>query len=157
MSNKSMSYKCEVVEQEAQKTLAIRTRSSMDELPKAIGMSYKKIYEYISETVPEFDTVPYVGYFNMDLNDLDVEIGVPVDKDFDEREDMKMSEIPAGKYATTLHVGPYSDLKVAYEVLMKWIEGQDLEVTGIGYEYYLNDPQITPPEDLETEILFQLK
>lgn len=152
-----MSYKCELIVMEAQKTLCIRTRSSIQNLPEVIGKTYYEIIQYMDKLGESPSGVPYIGYFNMDMNDLDIEIGFPVSKDIPNKDNIKMSEIPEGKYASTIHKGSYSTLKDTYDVLMKWIEDNNLQGTYIGYEYYLNDPGETAEENLETKILFQLK
>lgn len=152
-----MSNECKLVVLEAQKTLCIRTRCAVQNLPDVIGKTYLEIIEYMGGVGEIPSGAPYIGYFNMDMNDLDIEIGFPVAKDLPEKDNIKMSEIPAGKYATTLHKGSYTKLETSYNVIMKWMEDNNLEGTYIGYEYYLNDPRETPEDELETKILFQLK
>jgi AraC family transcriptional regulator len=53
-------------------------------------------------------------------------------------------------------VGPYSAIGEAYTALGEWMamNGYDYEVC---YEFYLNDPEETAPEQLETEIVFPIK
>jgi effector-binding domain-containing protein len=152
-----MSLKYETIVLEAQKTLCIRTRSAVQDLPDVIGKTYHEIIQYMGEVGEVPSGVPYIGYFNMDMNDLDIEIGFPVAKDIPEKGNIKMCVIPAGKYATAIHKGSYSKLKASYTALMNWMEENNLEGTYIGYEYYLNDPATTPEGELETKILFQLK
>ncbi len=152
-----MSIKCEMVELEVQKTLCKRTRCAMQNLPSLIEKTYLEIIQYMGEIGEQPSGVPYIGYFNMDMNDLEVEIGFPVSKDMAEKENIIMSEIPAGKYATVIHMGSYTKLESSYNILMEWMEENHLQGTYIGYEYYLNDPGKFPEDKLETKILFQLK
>jgi effector-binding domain-containing protein len=152
-----MYLKCETVDLKAQKTLCIRTRSSVKNLPAIIGKTYHEIMQYMRELGEAPSGVPYIGYFNMDMNDLDVEIGFPVAEDIQEKGNIKMSEVPAGKYATTIHKGSYSKLDASYTTLMDWVKENNLEGTYIGYEYYLNDPGEVSENELETKIIFQLK
>jgi AraC family transcriptional regulator len=62
--------------------------------------------------------------------------------------------VPAGRYACTLHVGPYETLPDTWLKFM----GKGLPDSGhaprdgVSYEYYLNDPNRTPKEQLKTEI-----
>lgn len=66
------------------------------------------------------------------------------------------SEIPAGPSAATLHVGPYQELPAAYEAITAWLESRGT-APGVGpYEVYLNHPGSTPPERLETEVVWPL-
>jgi hypothetical protein len=43
-----------------------------------------------------------------------------------------------------------------YEALSAWMGEQRLQPAGVAYIYYLTDPQLTPPESLETEVRFAL-
>ncbi|MFX1450114.1 MAG: GyrI-like domain-containing protein, partial [Promethearchaeota archaeon] len=88
---------------------------------------------------------------------LDIEIGFPVSKKLSGKGDIKVNEIPGGKFATCLHKGPYDKIAPAYNALTEWIKNNGYETTGVAYEIYLNDPRETPPQELETQIMFPLK
>jgi len=152
-----MSYKCEVKEQPAQVTLAIRTRASVQELPQAIGEAYGAIAQYLGELGEYPAGPPFVAYYNADMQNLDVEIGFPVSRKLPGKGDIQVGEIPGGKVATCLHVGPYSEIEPAYTALSEWTIENGHEVTGVAYEVYLNDPEETPPEELQTQIVFPLR
>jgi len=152
-----MTYKCNVVDCEEQMVISVRTRCPVTQLPDLIGQTYGKIVTYLSSIGKSPGGVPFVGYFNMDMNDLDVEMGFPICESVPDKDDIKMGIIPKGKYAETLHVGPYDQLKEAYSSLMNWMAEEKHDGTGIAYEYYLNDPSEVDPMTLETRILFQMK
>jgi effector-binding domain-containing protein len=59
--------------------------------------------------------------------------------------------------ATCLHTGPYNEMEPAYDALKEWVENNGHQATGVVYELYLNDPGETPPQELQTQILFPLK
>jgi effector-binding domain-containing protein len=92
----------------------------------------------------------------MDMENLDVEIGFPVGKSLAGKEDIRSGELPAGRYGVCLHQGPYDAIEPAYKALTDFVNEQGLTPTGLSYEMYLNDPQATPPEELQTRILFPL-
>ena len=91
------------------------------------------------------------------MQNMDIEIGVPIPKKLPEKDDIKVSEIPTGKYASCIYTGPYDKLEPAYNTLTQWAEKNGYVTSGIAYELYLNDPGVTPPEVLQTQILFLLK
>jgi effector-binding domain-containing protein len=94
----------------------------------------------------------------MDMENLDIEVGFPVAKKLSSGNEVKASEIPAGKVATCVYTGPYGEeMKAAYEALSKHVEEKGCVPTGIVYEIYLNSPMDTPPEKLQTQIVFPLK
>ena len=152
-----MTYECRMEERASQPVVSIRTRTSVDELPNVLGAAWGRLMEYL-ETERAFPAgAPFAGYFNMDMQDLDVEIGFPVAAPLPGGGDIRASEIPAGKAATTLHTGPYEDFGQAYNALMQWMEEHEYEGTGVAYEFYLNDPTEIAPEELQTQIVLPLK
>jgi len=49
-----------------------------------------------------------------------VEVGVEVSGPFESIDDVVYSSTPFGEVASTLHVGPYSELRGAYDALSQW-------------------------------------
>jgi len=152
-----MSYQCNVKEQSCQPTLAIRTRTSVEDLSQVLGQAYGSVAQYVGEQGGQFAGPPYVAYYNDDMEDLDIEIGFPVARELPGRGEIQAGEIPGGRAAICIHVGPYGKIDRAYEALSQWMEESDLKPTGVAYEFYLNDPEETPPEQLMTQIVFPLK
>jgi len=152
-----MSYKCELKEQPARPTMAIRTRAAVEDLPRVLGEVYGTIAQYLGELGEQPVGPPFTAYYNMDMQDLDVEIGFPVARELPGRGDIQASEIPGGKVATCLYTGPYSDMEPAYDALFQWMEENDYEASGVCYEIYLSDPEEVPPEEWQTQIVFPLK
>jgi DNA-binding transcriptional MerR regulator len=61
-------------------------------------------------------------------------------------------ELPAGDWASTLHVGPYEELPVAYAVLLEHLRAHGLEPVAPIAETYVNDPTQVPPAELVTRL-----
>lgn len=60
--------------------------------------------------------------------------------------------------ATVLHKGPYEGLPGAYEALAAWMaQHPEYRICGPAIDRYLNAPDITPPEKLETGVLFPVE
>jgi effector-binding domain-containing protein len=151
-----MAYTCELLEQTEQPTLCVRTRTPVENLPQTLGKAYGAIMETLGER-SEMPVGPaYVAYFNMDMQDLDIEAGFPVAHEHGDHGDVKHGAIPAGKYATCTHVGPYDQMAPAYETLGQWMKEKQLTASGTVYELYFNSPADTLPQDLKTQILFPL-
>ena len=75
-----MDYQCEIIDQPAQVTLNIRTRSAVQGLTELLPRCYRTIGEYLKEIGQKPGGPPYAAYYNMDMSDLDVEAGVAVAK-----------------------------------------------------------------------------
>ena len=152
-----MDFQCEIKEQAAQPSLSVRTRTSIDGLPQLLGESYGKIAGYLAELGEGPAGAPFAAYYNMDMQDLDVEIGFPVTVPISSKGDIQASQVPGGKLAFALHTGPYSEIGPDYDALTQFAKEQGYKPTGVAYEFYLNDPSETPQEKLQTQIVFPLK
>lgn len=152
-----MSYECQVIDQGAQPALAMRTTLPAVQLPEFLGKAYCSIAQYLAGLREQPAGPPFVAYYNMDLQNLEVEAGFPVSRALSGQGDIQATEIPGGKLASCLYVGPYSDCGPAYDALARWTKDHGYEPTGVAYEIYLNDPAETPPQELRTQIVFPLK
>lgn len=152
-----MSFECEFVDRVEQPTLAIRTHSPVEGLPQLIGASYGRIMQYLESLGEKFAGEPFVVYHNLDMQNLDVELGFPVLKDLPGSGDIQPGKVMAGKYGVCHYTGAYENMAPAYDALNNLIKENGFEPTGIAYEYYLNGPQDAAPEELKTRIEFPLK
>ncbi len=65
---------------------------------------------------------------------------------------------PACTCAAVQHRGSYENLHLAYEALCAWLaEHTEYRVCGPAMDRYLNDPHDTPPDQLETGVLFPVE
>ncbi len=151
-----MEYKCEVYHQESQPTFSIRTRTAASQIPQVLAESYGKINQYLKSLGEQPGGAPYVAYYNMDMQDLDIEIGFPTTSKLPGQGPIQSGEMPAGKYSSCLHKGPYSELAPAYQALSEFLKSQNLHPSGVAYEFYLNDPNEVAQEEIKTLIVFPL-
>jgi effector-binding domain-containing protein len=151
-----MSYKLELNDQKEQPVLSIRKRTAMGNLSMELGKAYQAIFQYLGEIGEEAAGAPFAAYYNMDMQDLDVEMGVPVSKTIAGKGEVSQSVIPAGAQASCVYQGPYTQIGPAYEALTKWIGENGRTPTGVCYEFYLNEPGEVPENELLTKIVFLL-
>jgi effector-binding domain-containing protein len=152
-----MTYQCQLIDRGAEPTLVIRTRASVQQLPQVLGPAWGAIMQYAGRNGLAPSGPPFVGYHNMDMQDLDLEIGFPFARRLSGEAEVLAGELPGGKAAVCLHVGPYDKIGAAYEALQKWLEANGHTPSGVAYESYLNDPQSTPAAELQTQVMFPLK
>lgn len=151
-----MEYHFDVSEPVARPALSIRTRTPVTQLPQALGKIYGTIYQYMLEIGAEPGEAAYAAYYNMDMNDLDVEIGFLVAKSVPGRDEIQSSEIPGGMQVSAMYKGPYSQMEPVYNAMAEWMEMNNYVPTGIAYEFYYNDPSQVPESELLTKIMFPL-
>ncbi|MGI5965952.1 GyrI-like domain-containing protein [Anaerotruncus rubiinfantis] len=146
----------ELFELREQPTLTIRATVPAQGLPELIAKSYARIGEYLAELGVGICDVPFVIYYNMDVDALDVEIGFPVPSAQPGKGEIASSKIPAGKAASCIYRGPYAQIGPAYEDLEAWFAKQRCEPAGPFYEYYYNGPD-SPEDELLTRVFMPLK
>ncbi|WP_407355297.1 GyrI-like domain-containing protein [Methanolobus sp. WCC5] len=152
-----MSGGIEIKEEQAQPILSIRTRAAVRDLPVVIGESYEKIMQYMYRIGQEPAGAPFVAYYNMDMEDLDLEIGFPVAMPLQGSDEIGSSQIPAGKYVSMTYKGPYTGMEQPYGEMAKWIEDNGYKPKGISYEYYYNSPMEVPESELLTRIVMPVE
>ena len=149
-------FQCDIVERPALPALTIRSRVSPVGVAQAIGQCAVAVFQYASQKGYTPAGALFVAYHGFDGQALDVEIGFPFQPGIEGKDNFQVSEIPGGKAAVYHHTGGYEQLPQARAALEQWLHANGHVTTGVSYDFYLNDPQVTPPDKLETEILFPL-
>ncbi|HZY42650.1 MAG TPA: GyrI-like domain-containing protein, partial [Anaerolineae bacterium] len=137
-------------------TLSVRTRAAAGQLPQLFGQTYGVIMQYLGELGEQPVGMSFAAYYNMDMQDLDIEIGFPVSRPLPDRGNIHSGALPAGPIAVTMHIGPYDTVGPAYEALTHYAQANGYAPSGVAYEFYFSDPQ-TPPEQIQTQVMFPLQ
>jgi effector-binding domain-containing protein len=152
-----MSYLFQIIETESQPVLSVKTATSIGEMPKLVGSIYGSIVNYIIEKGEEPVGPEFTAYYNMDMENLIVEIGFPLQSEIEGQGDIELRYIPGGKKATGFYKGAYDKIGPVYEKLAAWLSQKGFESSGVAYEYYYNSPQDVSESELLTKIEILLK
>ena len=127
----------------------------LSEIGGVIGREFGEVYEHLGARGISSDGPPFVIYHGspVESDPFDIEICAPLSRRTDPPAGWQVQELPAGMFATLLHVGPYDTVAVAYDGLAAWIGAHDLAIAGPPREVYLSEPE-TPPEQIRTIIEF---
>jgi effector-binding domain-containing protein len=111
---------------------------------------------------------PFFRYNIIDmLNALEIDFGLPTERE-EEGDDLLVSGVlPAGRFATLTHTGPYRNLMAANAALLDWVKAQGLrldmhpspagDVFGCRLEIYPTDPKAEKDRSKwVTELVFKL-
>lgn len=150
-------YRCRLMNQPAQFSLTISYREVTEDIPQLIGQALFSVGRYAAELGVRPEGPPFVAYQGMNGHGMDMDIGFTFGQKVRGKNNIQAGEIPGGKSASCVHVGPYDKLGGAHAALHQWILKNSHCNTGISYEYYLNDPEETPPDKLETLIVIPLE
>lgn len=152
-----MSYLLQIVETEEQPVLSVRTTTSIRDMPDVVGRVYGSIANHVAQKGERLIGPAFIAYYNMDMENLIVEIGFPIARKIEGKDEIALRSIPAGKKATGFHKGPYGEMGPVYEMLTKFVSERGYEPTGVVYEYYYNSPNEVSESELLTKIEFLLK
>jgi effector-binding domain-containing protein len=145
----------EIKQVQEQLTASIRVRTPVAGLKDELGKAYGEILASLSRQGVAPGKAAFAIYYNMDMSDLDVEMGFLVASPCRADGRMKPSTIPGGRAAFTLHKGPYDTMEGTYNALTAFMAEKKVTPQGLCYEMYLTGPE-TPPADTLTEVYFPL-
>jgi len=143
-----------ISERPAQPYLGLR-REVTDGVSAAVDGAFPELFRRLSAAGVQPAGPPFIRFLAVDDegDPTELELAVPVDAD------AATDALPAGRYATLVHVGPYRsetqpDLAVSRAALQDWAEREGLTVSG-----YLEHYRIGPVEEpdyakWETELAF---
>ncbi len=149
-------FLCELQNLESRPALTIRLKTRVSDIAEVFDQGYSSIAGYLESKGKEPQGPPFVIYYNMEMDNLEVEFGFPVEEGISGEGNIQSTATPSGKAASCLYIGPYEEAEPVYDALIKWIGDNGLEANGVAYEIYLNDPVVTPPEQLKTQVYLLL-
>jgi len=152
-----MAHECERIELETQPTLVVSRRASIERLPEVLGPAWGVVMACAARSGAEPVGAPFAAFHNMDMHDLDVEIGSVFERAVAGAGDVEPGEIPAGTAVQCVHVGPFDQLGAAYAAMRAWMAEHGLEHAGPAFEHYLDDPSDTPIERVRTLIVIPVR
>jgi effector-binding domain-containing protein len=139
---------------------------------RAVDDGFPELFAWLEENGVPPAGPPFIRYLALDANEepVEIELAVPVASEVRVEGRLRAGALPAGRYATLLHVGPYNstkepDLAAARAELLRWAEQQDIELDssrtdgGTRFracvEHYMTDPRREPdPSKWRTELAY---
>jgi len=146
-----------LIQQPACHTLTIRkTINFMTEFSEFASCSFDKITKHLDNLNELPGGAPIDCFHNMDLGNLDVEIGFPVANHLSGKDDIDANTLPSQKAVTAIDLVPYEKQDPMLEELFAWIQSNGYEMQGEVYYQYLNDAE-RPENELLTRMILPIK
>ena len=152
--------KIEITNQQPQIAAAVKYKAvDFTNMGPVMSEGYQKLWAYLAQYGKQMDSAPYCKYTNpsKDYMRFDIELGVPVSEPLPEKDGVYMAKTCDGKAITAMHKGAYKDIEKTYAPMMQYLAENNLQSTGVYYDYYLNNPADTPESELLTKVVFMLK
>jgi effector-binding domain-containing protein len=157
-----------IVERQAQHYAAVRRTIGMNDVTKAAGDMSGKFFAWLGKHGIAVAGAPFFKYdsFSED-GKMVLEWRAPVPLGVAGDELVRTSTLPAGRYVTAMHTGPFPGLREATRTILEWVEDNGLELdreTSRGVEsfacrleLYHTDPRAEPDSHKwTTEITMRL-
>lgn len=161
-----------IVQRTAQPYLAIAGRVTMRTIPE-IADRMPEVFAFMADRGLVPAGPPFFRYHLIDMErELEIEVGVPLAEAAPTEAvpsggDVHPGVLPAGRYATVLHIGHFDELVSVTAHLLAWARRQGLrwdaadspegQRWGARLEFYRTDPREEPdPTKWETELAFRL-
>ncbi|HET9498596.1 MAG TPA: GyrI-like domain-containing protein [Candidatus Limnocylindria bacterium] len=150
-----MPYDITVADVATRKVLSKRAEVPIDAIGPTVQGALREIYEYLARSSGAPTGEPFVIYHSRPTMTAgwQIEVCAPISRDLPAPPGWSVREVPGGSVATTLHVGPYQSLGLAYEEIERFIRTHELDVAGPPREIYLSGPEV-PASETKTRIEF---
>ena len=150
----------ETINKEAELAAAVRYDAvDFTNMAAIMGEGYQKLWAYAAQCGKQPAGAPYCKYTNgsEDFMKFDIELGLPVSEPLPEKDGVYMSKTCEGKAITAIHKGAYKDIEKTYGSMMQHLAENNLQSTGVYYDYYLNNPADTSESELLTKVVFPIQ
>ena len=151
-----MSEPIELVRLEEQKVVTFRKTVPQSGLGQWFAEIFPLLFTEILGQGAQPAGAPFARYYNEDKNAFDTEAGIPFTGTMKAPAGAKVTTLPGGEAAKTVHIGSYETLSKEYRRLDEWI-GEHKKPRGRGpWEVYLDDPDQMPHDKVKTEVYWPL-
>jgi effector-binding domain-containing protein len=148
-------HEVHVVDRPALRVVAKRLPVLIEDLGPVLSQAFSEVYTIIGAAEVGTAGPPFVIYHSMPVQGepLDIEVCAPVAGPLEPRDPWRLEDLPAGLFASRLHVGPYDTIGDTYRAMSAWIPSNGFAVAGPPREVYLSPPS-TPPSQTQTIVEF---
>ncbi len=150
-----------IVQMQDQKYVGIPNSCAIEDVGEVMKKDYKKLFDFIADNAITIEKMPFSIYNTFDIpNNKTAFIScIPYEGEAALPEGFIRGEIEAKEAIKTVHTGSYKHLGNGWIATMTYARVKKIKTskTLMGIEFYPNDPDNTPEEELTTEIYVPLR
>jgi effector-binding domain-containing protein len=140
-----MRYETQFVDLQAQQVAVVRGHLVTEEIAEFIGPAFGEVINVLDKQGLHPTGVPFGRYRPTADGGFDVAVGFPSSDVVEPTGRVEPDQLPGGRAARTMHVGPYGDVGAAYEAAIAWLTEEGHEVSADPWECYLDGPEVPEP------------
>jgi len=156
--DKAMTY--EITKKQIPETpfLSMKQQTKPEGVADALASMLVPVFQFATAKGIAFAGPPTARYLSFGPGFITLEAGMPIVGTAEAEGDIRISSLPGGPVASTIHKGSYDHLNQAHEAIQTWIMENNEEENGAPWEVYITDPGEVPnPEEWLTEVIHPLK
>ena len=150
----------------AQPYAGIPVRVSMDGISGAVDEAFPELFGWLAAQDISVAAPPFIRYLVIDMAaELQIELAVPVAAGISGAGRIQPGVLPAGRYVTLRHTGPYDGLVASNAALQQWAQQEGITFDtwdtpeGTAWraraEHYLTNPAAEPdPAKWEVDVAY---
>lgn len=146
---------------EGQRYIGIEHDCAIKDLGTVMKDDYTKLYGLLEEKNLPMDVIPFsiTNSFDIVKSRANIISAVPVKESLELVPPFFLGEMPASRVLKVTHTGSYDHIGNGWAAAISYSRYKKIKCQKkpVGIERYLNDPAVTPTEELVTEILLPLK
>lgn len=134
----SADYSVTVSRSEPRIIAAVSARLPVQRVPAVFASYLKQVYDAAQSGAVHLDGQNVFVYRDVPdfPGEADVDFGVGATAPFAPVRDVRMTSLPTGEMATTIHWGAYSGLGLAHSAVIEWCRAHGGRLTGTRWEVY---------------------
>jgi AraC family transcriptional regulator len=145
----------ELTTTKAQAAVSIREKVNVRDIPQAMGRMLGELVTLMGQV--QIVGPPFAYYHSWSSEEVDFECGFPIAGEFKPHGKFRAITLPSVKAVVAMHVGPYDKLVESYTKMDQWMKANGHTPADYMWEFYLNDPNKVPPEQLMTQLIWPIK
>ena len=147
----------EIVELPPRRALTVRRKMPQSGLGAFFSELFPRLRTALVEQGATPSGPPFARYYNSDPAAFDTEAGIPFTGTVTNASNARITTLPGGRAAKTVHIGSYETLSKEYRRIEEYLQEHGLRGGDGPWESYVDDAATTPQDKVRTEVFWPLK
>jgi effector-binding domain-containing protein len=147
----------ELVELQPRRALTVRRMMPQSGLGAFFSELFPRLRSAIVSQGATPSGPPFARYYNADPAAFDTEAGLPFTGSITAATGTRVTTLPGGRAAKTVHIGSYETLSKEYRRIEAYLQEHGLRGGEGPWESYVDDAETTPRDKVRTEVFWPLK